>query len=215
MNSMRFLLWLGLLAVVVLSACTASVSTPTSSPDAPTPLPATPTPSPATPTPPPSVSGALLPEEAPPRGAEAQFSTDFSKHSVPYSEILSGGPPKDGIPAIDEPKFVSVDEADAWLRPQEPVILVQVGDDARAYPVQILMWHEIVNDTIGGVPVVVTYCPLCNTGIAFERTQGQVLDFGTTGRLRYSNLVMYDRQTETWWQQATGEAIAGEYTFAS
>jgi len=91
--------------------------------------------------------------------------------------------------------------------------LVQVGDDARAYPIQIFMWHEIVNDTIGGVPVTVTYCPLCNTGVAFERTfDGQVLDFGTTGRLRYSNLIMYDRQTETWWQQATGEAIAGEFT---
>ncbi|NIN68937.1 MAG: DUF3179 domain-containing protein, partial [Anaerolineae bacterium] len=130
----------------------------------------------------------------------------------PYSEILSGGPPKDGIPAIDAPKFISVEEADEWLQPQEPVVLVQVGDDARAYPIQILMWHEIVNDTIGEVPVAVTYCPLCNTGVAFERTfDGQVLDFGTTGRLRYSNLIMYDRQTETWWQQATGEGIVGEY----
>ena len=75
------------------------------------------------------------------------------------------------------------------------------------------MWHEIVNDTISGVPVTVTFCPLCNTGIAFEHTfDGQVLDFGTTGRLRFSNLIMYDRQTETWWQQATGEGIAGEHT---
>jgi thiol-disulfide isomerase/thioredoxin len=132
---------------------------------------------------------------------------------VPYSEILSGGPPKDGIPAIDEPQFVSVEEADGWLEPQEPVVLVQVGDDARAYPIQIFMWHEIVNDTIGGVPVTVTFCPLCNTGVAFERTfDGQVLDFGTTGRLRFSNLIMYDRQTETWWQQATGEGIVGEFT---
>ena len=132
---------------------------------------------------------------------------------MPYSEILSGGPPKDGIPAIDDPKSISIEEADAWLELQEPVVLVQVGDDARAYPIQILMWHEIVNDTVGGVPVPVTYCPLCNTGVAFERTfEEQVLDFGTTGRLRYSNLVMYDRQTETWWQQATGEAIAGEFT---
>jgi hypothetical protein len=75
------------------------------------------------------------------------------------------------------------------------------------------MWHEIVNDTLNEVPVTVTFCPLCNTGIAFERTlDGQVLDFGTTGRLRFSNLIMYDRQTETWWQQATGEGIAGEHT---
>jgi hypothetical protein len=77
------------------------------------------------------------------------------------------------------------------------------------------MWHEITNDTVGGEPLVVTFCPLCNTAIAFKRTvNGQVFDFGTTGRLRYSNLIMYDRQTETWWQQATGEAIAGELTGA-
>jgi len=151
--------------------------------------------------------------DRPPFGAASEFSTDFSKHSVPYTEILSGGPPKDGIPAINHPKFVSVEEADAWLKPQEPVILFQIGDDARAYPLQILIWHEIVNDTVGGVPVLVTFCPLCNTAIAFKRTvDGRVLDFGTTGRLRFSNLVMYDRQTESWWQQATGEAIAGELT---
>jgi thiol-disulfide isomerase/thioredoxin len=155
----------------------------------------------------------LEPAERPPAGAESQFKTDFTKHSVPYDEILSGGPPKDGIPAIDAPRFVSVEEADEWLEPQEPVILVEVGDVEKAYPIQILMWHEIVNDVIGDTPVTVTFCPLCNTGIAFERMfGGQVLDFGTTGRLRFSNLVMYDRQTETWWQQATGEGIAGEFT---
>ncbi len=157
----------------------------------------------------------LLPEEPPPFGAKSEFTTDFSKHSVPYSEILSGGPPKDGIPAIDEPKFQSVNEADEWLKDREPVVFVQVGDDARAYPIQILIWHEIVNDTVGGEPLLVTFCPLCNTAIAFKRTfNGQVFDFGTTGRLRYSNLIMYDRQTETWWQQATGDAIAGEHTGA-
>ncbi|NIO68871.1 MAG: DUF3179 domain-containing protein [Anaerolineae bacterium] len=187
---------------VIASPTATEVPTPAAEPSA------TPSPS-AIPTTPPT----LLPEESPPAGAESQFSTDFSKHSVPYSEILSGGPPKDGIPAIDDPKFVSVEEADAWLQPQEPVVLVQVKDDARAYPIQIFMWHEIVNDTVGGVPVTVTFCPLCNTGVAFERTfEGQVLDFGTTGRLRFSNLIMYDRQTETWWQQATGEGIAGEFT---
>jgi hypothetical protein len=153
----------------------------------------------------------FLPEEAPPSGATLEFSTNFSKHTVPYREIFSGGPPKDGIPAIDEPKFVDVKEADGWLKPVEPVILIEVGQDARAYPLQILIWHEIVNDTIGGLPLTVTFCPLCNTAIAFERDfNGKLLDFGTTGRLRYSNLIMYDRQTETWWQQATGEAIAGE-----
>jgi uncharacterized protein DUF3179 len=179
-------------------AATAVESNPSSIP-APTQAPAT------TPT--------LLPNESPPSGATFEFKTDFSKHIVPYNEILSGGPPKDGIPAIDHPKFVSVAEADDWLKPVEPVIFFQLGDDARAYPIQIFMWHEIVNDTVGDVPVVVTFCPLCNTAIAFERTvSGRVLDFGTTGRLRYSNLIMYDRQTESWWQQATGEAIAGELT---
>jgi hypothetical protein len=156
---------------------------------------------------------ASSPSEEPPEGAADEFATDFTRHSVPYSEILSGGPPKDGIPAIDEPRFVGVVEANAWLEPREPVILLQVADDVRAYPIQIIMWHEIVNDAAGGVPVVVTFCPLCNTAIAFERTvDGRDLDFGTTGRLRFSNLIMYDRQTESWWQQATGDAIAGELT---
>ncbi len=158
-------------------------------------------------------AAALGPEDEPPEGAEAEFATDFAKHSVPYSEILSGGPPKDGIPAIDNPRFVGVEDADSWLEPKEPIILFQIEDDVRAYPVQIVMWHEIVNDTVGGVPVVVTFCPLCNTAIAFERTvEGRELTFGTTGRLRFSNLIMYDRQTESWWQQATGEAIAGQFT---
>ena len=155
----------------------------------------------------------LDPDEPPPARAESEFKTDFSKHTVAYGEILSGGPPKDGIPALIDPQFVSVSEAEDWLKPVEPVILVQVGEDARAYPIQILIWHEIANDTVGSEPLVVTFCPLCNTAIAFKRTvNSQVLDFGTTGRLRYSNLIMYDRQTETWWQQATGEAIAGEMT---
>jgi hypothetical protein len=157
----------------------------------------------------------LLPDQAPPAGAEREFTTDFSKHSVPYSEILSGGPPKDGIPPIDKPRFIPVNEANGWLEDREPVVFVEVDNDARAYPIQILMWHEIVNDVLGGEPLLVTFCPLCNTAIAFKRTfNEQVFDFGTTGRLRYSNLIMYDRQTETWWQQATGDAIAGEHTGA-
>lgn len=155
----------------------------------------------------------LLPDEAPPAGAAREFTTDFSRHSVPYDEILSGGPPKDGIPSIDDPKFETISYADLWLGDREPVILVRVGDDARAYPIQVLMWHEIVNDEVGGLPLTITFCPLCNTAIAFERQVGdRVLDFGTTGRLRYSNLIMYDRQTETWWQQADGLAIAGDLT---
>ncbi len=151
--------------------------------------------------------------DLPPLRAQNEFKTDFSKHSVPYSEILSGGPPKDGIPAIENPKFITVDEADAWLKDKEPVVLFRINDDVRAYPIQILMWHEIVNDVVAETPVVVSFCPLCNTAIAFDcRLDDLVFDFGTTGRLRYSNLIMYDRQTETWWQQATGEAIAGELT---
>lgn len=162
-----------------------------------------------------STTPTYLQDESPPPGAESEFSTDFSKHTVPYTDILSGGPPKDGIPPIDAPKFVSINEANKWLKDREPVVFVQVGDEVRAYPIQILIWHEIVNDTLGGEPLIVSFCPLCNTAIAFKRTfNGQVLDFGTTGRLRYSNLIMYDRQTETWWQQATGDAIAGEYTGA-
>ncbi|MEM7775803.1 MAG: DUF3179 domain-containing protein [Pseudomonadota bacterium] len=136
--------------------------------------------------------------------------TDFSKSSVTFSEILSGGPPKDGIPSIDKPVFQTVAEA-TELVATEPVIGLEVNGDARAYPLRILTWHEIVNDAVGGKPVAVTYCPLCNAAIVFDRTlDGRVLDFGTTGKLRHSDLVMYDRQTESWWQQFTGEAIIGE-----
>jgi Protein of unknown function (DUF3179) len=153
----------------------------------------------------------FLPAEPLPDG-HAQFRTDFSRHTVPYGDILSGGPPKDGIPAVDAPQFISVTEAQSWLQPQEPVILVQNNEHARAYPIQIVIWHEIINDTLGDLPVAVTFCPLCNTAIVFDRRfADRVLDFGTTGRLRRSNLIMYDRQSESWWQQANGAAIAGEY----
>ena len=139
--------------------------------------------------------------------------TDFGKTSVDLGEIHSGGPPKDGIPSIDDPAFKPVDEV--TLPDREPVIGLQIGDDVRAYPLRVLMWHEIVNDVVGGVPVVVTFCPLCNAAMVFDRTvAGRVLDFGTTGNLRYSDLVMYDRQTESWWQQFLGEAIVGEMTGA-
>jgi len=141
------------------------------------------------------------------------WKTNFAKHSVSLSEIMSGGPAKDGIPAIDKPEFVTVAAAGEWLTSKEPVILFEHDGDTRAYPLQILIWHEIVNDTVGGIPVTITFCPLCNTALAFERrVGGRVLDFGTTGRLRYSDLVMYDRQTESWWQQASGEAIVGDLT---
>jgi hypothetical protein len=138
--------------------------------------------------------------------------TDFSSRTVDFDEILSGGPPKDGIPAIDHPRFVTPLAARAWLRPAEPVIVLRVENEARAYPLQILMFHEIVNDTIAGRAVAVTFCPLCNASIVFDRhVGGRTLDFGTTGRLRHSDLVMYDRQTESWWQQFTGTGIVGHY----
>ena len=161
----------------------------------------------------PKPTGTLSPEDCPPVYAKLEFSTDFTIHNVPYTQIRRGGPSKDGIPAIDEPEYFTILEADIWLKENDPVIFIEVNGDGRAYPLQILVFHEIVNDEIKDVPITVTYCPLCNTGIAFERTLGnRVLDFGTTGRLRFSNLIMYDRQTETWWQQANGEAIIGELT---
>jgi hypothetical protein len=137
---------------------------------------------------------------------------DFSKHSVDWHEILSGGPPKDGIPSIDRPRFKPA-SAETQLSETEPVIGIELHGDARAYPLRILIWHEIANDVVGGIPVAVTYCPLCNSAIVFDRRLGGlILEFGTTGKLRNSDLVMYDRQTESWWQQFTGEAIVGELT---
>ena len=139
--------------------------------------------------------------------------TDFSKHSVPYHEIISGGPPPDGIPPVDEPKFVGVVEAQEYMKDEEPVMSLELNGEVKAYPLSILIWHEIVNDEVGGIPVSVTYCPLCNTAIVFDRrVNGVVLDFGTTGLLRKSDLVMWDRQTFSWWQQITGEAIVGDFT---
>jgi hypothetical protein len=132
---------------------------------------------------------------------------------VDPDEIVSGGPPPDGIPAIDDPKFQNPAEVD-WLHPREPVLSLELNGEVHAYPIQILMWHEIVNDVVGGVPVAVTYCPLCNTGVAFKRptVNGQLLDFGTSGKLYKSNLVMYDRQTRSYWPQVTGQAVMGPLT---
>jgi hypothetical protein len=142
-----------------------------------------------------------------------EWRTDFTRASIDLAELQSGGPPKDGIPPIDAPVTESIGSARAWLGDSAPLIALEVGGQARAYPLAIMTWHEIVNDTLGGEPVVVTFCPLCNTALVFDRTlDGVVHDFGTTGKLRFSDLVMYDRQTETWWQQATGHAIVGELT---
>ena len=129
---------------------------------------------------------------------------------IDLDEVISGGPPPDGIPPIDQPSYVSIEEADEWLSDSEPVLVLEIGDRARAYPVQILTFHEIVNDVLDGQPVLVTYCPLCNSGLAFDPTvRGETLDFGTSGRLFQSNLVMYDRQTQSLWSQFTGQAVVG------
>lgn len=179
-----------------------------------TPAPGTAEEAPAATTAQPMIDPQLADEDVPP-GLAREFSTDFSRRAISFSEVLSGGPPKDGIPAIDNPQFVTTEEADGWIEDLEPVAVLQEGGDVRIYPYQILTWHEIVNDAVAGRPVAVTFCPLCNTAIAFEATvDGRKLDFGTTGRLRFSNLLMYDRQTESWWQQATGEAVFGAFTGA-
>jgi hypothetical protein len=150
--------------------------------------------------------------------AQARFSprgwkTDFSLHSIAYDEISSGGVPRDGIPPLDNPSFTIPEIASDWLSDQEPVIALDVNGQSRAYPLQIITWHEIVNDTLGGVPVAVTFCPLCNSALVFDRTiGGDIHTFGVSGNLRNSDLIMWDRQTETWWQQFTGEGIVGELT---
>lgn len=139
-----------------------------------------------------------------------QFDTDLSRHNIDLSELKSGGPSKDGIPSIDNPSFVDISDAGDWIDDQEPVISLVHGAEARAYPLQILTFHEIVNDQIGGTPVAVTFCPLCYSAIVFKRTlDGESVEFGVSGLLRNSDLVMYDRKTETLWQQFTGKAIVG------
>ena len=136
------------------------------------------------------------------------------KHTVPLAKIVSGGPPKDGIPSIDSPKFQSVREADKILEDSEFVLGLNINGDIRVYPLQILVWHEIVNDVVGGKPIAVTYCPLCFTNQVFNRTliDGNIVEFGTSGKLYNSNLVMYDRKSNSLWSQALGEGIVGDYS---
>lgn len=139
--------------------------------------------------------------------------TNGVKHSVPLEEIRSGGPPKDGIPSIDNPKFISISEANQWLQDTEPGIAFSRGSTNRFYPYQILVWHEIVNDTVDGERILVTYCPLCFSGFVFDPVvKGERVEFGTSGQLWKSNLVMYDRKTDSLWSQILGEAVVGEMT---
>ncbi len=134
---------------------------------------------------------------------------------IELDQIVAGGPPPDGIPPIDDPVFESVEAASGWLTDESPVMVVDVDGDVRAYPLAILTFHEIVNDTVGGVPLVVSYCPLCNSALVFNRRIDgpdgeEVLDFGTSGRLYLSNLVMYDRQHRNLWTQFEGQGVVGE-----
>ncbi|MBA3264370.1 MAG: DUF3179 domain-containing protein [Thermoleophilaceae bacterium] len=149
------------------------------------------------------------------RGLEIHFDrsewprTDFARGRVPLSEFEGVGR-RDGIDAIRRPRLVDQRRAERSLGPSEPVLVASVGRSARAYPLQILVWHEIVNDRLGGRPIAVTYCPLCNSSLIFERrVGGRTLEFEVSGVLRHSDLIMYDRQTESWWQQLTGRAVVG------
>ncbi len=155
----------------------------------------------------------LTPAVADPRQWTGEgWKTEFTKTSIDFGEIVSGGPPRDGIPSIDDPVFVEASKIDD-IGDREPVIIFPLEGEPRAYPLRILIWHEIVNDVVNDRPVAVTYCPLCNSAVIFDRRSGdQLLEFGTTGKLRNSDLVMYDRLTETWWQQFSGEAIVGTLT---
>jgi len=138
--------------------------------------------------------------------------TDFKKTSIKFDTIVTDGPKRDQIPPIHNPKYIDAKD-DTELGKLEPVLSVVINGDARAYPLRIMLWHEIVNDTIGGVPVLVSYCPLCNSGVVFDRRVGdKTLTFGNTGRIRHFDMVMYDQQTESWWQQFLGEAIVGDLT---
>lgn len=153
----------------------------------------------------------LLPSQQPPEVWINQgWRTDFARATVEFAEIdtVIGA---DDIPAIDTPEFLPV-SSETRIPDVEPVVALELGGDARAYPLRVMMWHEIVNDTVDGGAVAVTYCPLCNTSIVFDRVvDGEPVTFGTTGKLRFSDLVMYDRASHTWWQQFTGEAIVGEH----
>jgi len=140
--------------------------------------------------------------------------TDFEISNVEeWADIRGGGPPRDGIPALSDPTFISVAD-ETRIDDREPVVTVEFdGETPRTYPLRYLTWHEIVNDEMGGISFAVTYCPLCNSVPVFDRTvDGKVLNFGVSGKLRDSNLIMFDRETESWWQQATGEGIVGFYT---
>lgn len=150
--------------------------------------------------------------EEPPSALDDPAHPDFPDPLIDLDDLLPGGPPPNGIPSIDYPLFEPVAEVD-WLDDDEPVLSLTIDGRTKAYPIRIMMWHEIVNDRLAGVPVAVTYCPLCNSGVAFERTvAGETTTFKVSGKLFADNLVMYDRLTESLWPQLTGRASVGALT---
>ena len=161
----------------------------------------------------PSFTPSSSPSLSSPSSSSPTVSAQEENSIVPLDQIVGGGPPRDGIPSIDNPKFVAVQEADGFIEDGEFVLGLNINGDIRSYPLQILVWHEIVNDNVGGVPVAVTYCPLCFTNQVFNRTleDGNVVEFGTSGKLFNSNLVMYDRTSESYWSQAMAQGMVGKY----
>lgn len=145
--------------------------------------------------------------------SDVSSTTSDTLSRLTEDDLTAGGPPKDGIPSIDDPVYISADDADEWIEDNELVLAIEYKGVKRAYPLQILTWHEIVNDDIAGNPILITYCPLCGSGIAYERVlDGEAVEFGTSGKLYNSNLVMYDRKTDSLWTQIDGEAIIGPKT---
>ncbi|MEX2653564.1 MAG: DUF3179 domain-containing protein [Acidimicrobiia bacterium] len=202
------------LIALVASACSGgavSESTEAAEPD-----PATTTTSEALEEPTATLPPVELPADGFPEGDSAlddMTADSFPPPLIDVEEIISGGPPPDGIPPVDEPVFTDVASADEYLSDEEPVVVLDIDGDARAYPIQIMIWHEIVNDVVGDVPVSVTYCPLCNSAVSYVRTiGGHETTFGTSGRLFASALVMYDRATETLWTHFDGKAVVGVLT---
>ncbi|MXW95624.1 MAG: DUF3179 domain-containing protein [Acidimicrobiaceae bacterium] len=155
---------------------------------------------------------ASTPREDVPSALRDRNHPDHPKPLVDLGQIFSGGPPPDGIPPLEDPAFEPAGEVD-WLAGVDPVLALEINGDARAYPLRIMTWHELVNGAVGGVPVTVSYCPLCNSAVAYDRRVGdRILDFGTSGELFNSALVMYDRQTESLWSHYTGQAVVGHLT---
>ena len=143
--------------------------------------------------------------------AQTRLGFDVGNATIPVNEIRRGGPPPDGIPSIDDPKFTPVAEVD-YLKPEDTVIAYEEDGVARAYPFRILIWHEIANDTVAGRPIAVVYCPLCGTAMVFDRRyDGRTLEFGVSGLLYNSDVLMFDRQTESLWSQLGLKAVAGEF----